>query len=113
MFTLPITPEFLTYLLAGLSALIFDWFPGLAAWFANLSEFKKRQLMAALLLGIVLTIYGGICGGLFSAPYTCDKTGLAELLQVFLLSAGINQGVHKLLQPSKIDPITWPANASL
>lgn len=111
MFNLSVSPDFLAYLLAGLVAILFDWFPGLAAWFASLSELKKRQVMAGLLLGIVLAIYAGICGQIFTAAYTCDKVGFAALVQVFLIAAGINQGVHQLFKPSKGDPITWKAAA--
>lgn len=100
MFTLDITPEFLSYLLAGLIAILFDWFPGLAAWFDDISELKKKQVMAGLLLIVVLIIYGGICGQIFTTTYTCDKAGFASLFEVFLIAVGINQGIHALTKPS-------------
>lgn len=43
MFQITVSPDFLAYLLAGLLAILFDWFPGLSAWFGQLSEPKKRQ----------------------------------------------------------------------
>jgi pilus assembly protein Flp/PilA len=102
MFALEITPEFLSYLLAGLVAILFDWFPWLAAWFDGISELKKKQVMAGLLLVVVLVIYGGICGQVFSTDYACDKAGFASLFEVFLISVGINQGIHALTKPGTV-----------
>jgi hypothetical protein len=82
MFALNITPEFLSYILAGAVAILFDWMPGLSAWYDGISELKKKQVMAGLLLVIVLAIYGGICGQIFSAEFTCDKTGFASMIQL-------------------------------
>jgi hypothetical protein len=100
MFSLNITPEFLSYILAGLVAILFDWLPGLSAWYDGISELKKKQVMAGLLLVIVLAIYGGICGQIFSAEFTCDKTGFASMIQVFLIAVGVNQGIHALIKPT-------------
>ncbi len=101
MFDIAVTPDFLSFILAGLTAIVFDWFPGLAGWYRTLSELKKRQIMAAVLLVIVLAVYLGSCTGIIAAGYSCDKAGFAELFQVFLVAIGINQGVHLLAQPSK------------
>ena len=104
MFTLSVTPDFLAYLLAGISAILFDWFPGLSSWFGNLTSLKKQQIMATLLLAIILLIYLGSCTGILAAGFTCDKTGFAALFQVYLISVGINQGVHLLSKPGQSVP---------
>lgn len=100
MFSITVSPDFLAYLLAGLAAILFDWFPGLSAWFDQLSEVKKKQVMAVLLLCIVLVIYVGSCAGIFASGYACDRIGFAALAQVLFVSVGINQGAHLLLKPS-------------
>jgi Flp pilus assembly pilin Flp len=102
MFNLNVTPEFLSYLAAGLLSILFDWLPGLAAWFDGVSELKKKQIIAALLLVIVLALYGGICSQIFSTAYTCDKAGFASLFEVLLISVGINQGIHALTKPTMV-----------
>jgi hypothetical protein len=101
MFNLSVTPDLLAYLLAGLAAILFDWFPGLSVWYGGLSELKKRQLMAALLLGIVLAIFSAGCAGVLSAGFGCDRSGFAALVQIYLIATGVNQGAHALFKPSK------------
>ena len=101
MFNLSVTPELLAYLLSGLAAILFDWFPGLSAWYTTLSELKKRQLMAALLLGIVLAIFAAGCAGVLSAGFGCERSGFAALVQIYLIATGVNQGAHALFKPSK------------
>lgn len=113
MFNLSVTPEFLAYLLAGLLALLFDWFPKLSAWFDTLSPLKKQQIIGLLLAVIVAVIFGGICAGLFTSTYACDKAGIAALVQIWLICVGINQGVHALTKPGldvKLARSNRPAN---
>jgi pilus assembly protein Flp/PilA len=102
MFQLSVTPEFLAYVLAGLVAILFDWFPKLSDWFGALSELKKRQFMGALLALIVLVVFGGSCYGLFETGLACDQVGLAVLVQTWLIAVGINQGLHSLTKPGKV-----------
>ncbi len=105
MFELSVTPDLLAYIFAGLAAVLFDWFPGLSTWYGNLSELKKRQVMGAVLVVVLGIIYGGVCVKVFTSQISCDATGLAALVQVLLISLGINQGVHLLTKPeSKIVP---------
>ena len=113
MFQISITPEFLAYLLAGLVAVLFDWFPGLMTWFGNLSELKKRQFMGVLLGVIVLLIFGGSCWGIFTSGFTCDKLGFASLVQVYLIAVGVNQGLHLLTKPSKDTELNRRIEAAL
>jgi len=121
MFSISINAELLTYLLAALSAAVFDWFPGVAGWFDGLSALKKQQFMGLLLAGIVLLIYGGTCAGVFSTGYgsqagsgtiSCDKSGFAALVQVYLLAVGINQGVHLLGKPGRVPRGRMPSQKS-
>ena len=99
MFELPITPEFLSFLLAGLVAILFDWFPGLTGWYDPLSPLKKKQIMAVVLAVIIAVIYGLGCAGII-AGLACTQSQIIELVNVYLVSIGINQGVHLLTKPS-------------
>lgn len=100
MFEIAVSPEFLTYLLAGLVAILFDWAPTLATWYDGLSVLKKQQFMGAILLGIVAVIFGGMCAGILVTGLACDKAGAASLIQIWLIAVGVNQGIHTLTKPS-------------
>lgn len=101
MFQMTISPELLAFILAGFTAVLFDWVPGLSEWFTALSESRKKQLMIALMAAITLSIYGGVCGGVFVTQISCNSAGFSVLMQIFLLSIGINQGVHLLTKPTQ------------
>jgi len=58
MFELNVSPDLLAYLLAGLVAVLFDWFPGLRERFDTLREMQKRTVMAVVLAVIVAGIFG-------------------------------------------------------
>lgn len=101
MFELQITPELLAMIVAGLLAILFDWFPKLSPWFDGLSDLKKRQLMGALLFATVLVIYGGLCINLFSSlVYACNQVSLAELINVAFLVIFTNQSIHIMFKPT-------------
>ena len=105
MFELSVTPELMAFVFSGLAAILFDWFPGLSVWYDRLSELKKRQVMGTVLVVILAVIYGGVCTNVFVSQIGCDKPGLAVLVQVLLVSLGINQSVHLLTKPvSKTEP---------
>ncbi len=105
MFNFTVTPEILAYVLAALLALVFDWFPVISTWYGKLSETRKKQFMIAALLVVSAGLYGGVCAGIFITQYSCDKAGMSGLFQVYLISIGINQGVHKLFKPTT--PNVW------
>jgi len=113
VFNLSVSPDLLSYVLAALAAILFDWFPGLSSWYTNLSEMKKRQVMAALLLGIVLLIYAGSCAGILVTGMSCDKLGFAALIQIYLVAIGINQGAHALFKPASNNPVAWRKGSDL
>jgi len=48
---------------AALLSLVFNLFPSSESWFANLPTLGKRGIMALLVLGWTLFIYGMACAG--------------------------------------------------
>jgi len=96
---LSVTPESLTMILAGLLAVIFDWFPGLSPWYGALSRLKKQQMMIILLALIVSAVFAGTCAGWFETGFACSRQSLPQLLQYVLAAAGANQAVHLLTRP--------------
>jgi hypothetical protein len=101
MFAIDVNPEILTIIATGLLAVIFDWSPVLAAWYDKLSRIKKKQVMAALLIAVVLCIHAATCYGIFQTGLACGKSGFAELIYSMLVAIGVNQGTHLLLKPVK------------
>ena len=99
LFNLALTPEALSILLAGLLAILFDWFPGLAAWFDGLSRLKKQQVMLGLLGLVVAGVFAGSCLGWFETGLACARQSLPTLLEYILIAAGANQAVHLLTKP--------------
>jgi hypothetical protein len=101
MFDLAVTPELLSYLLAGLVAILFDWFPVLNAWYGDLSSLKKQQIMAGMLAVIVAVIYGLGCAGILGGM-TCDQGQIAVLVKIYFVAIGVNQGMHMLTKPTGV-----------
>lgn len=101
MYTFTVTPEFLLVLVAGVLALAFDYFPGLAKWFDTLAAAAKRQLNAALVIGIAAILYAGTCFGLFVTNLICSGKGAFDLLYIVFLAVSVNQGVHLFAKPTK------------
>ena len=101
LFKLGITPQSLTMILAGVMALVFDWFPKVAPWYDGLSPLKKRQLMVGVLISIVGLIEVGACYGYFDTGLVCTTDSIPVLLTYILEAAGVNQAVHLLTKPTK------------
>lgn len=101
MFEFPVTPELLLVVVAGLLALLFDYFPGVAHWFDQLDAVQKRLVNAGLVLGSALVIFGGQCFGLFLTNIACTVIGAFDLLYIVFLAVSANQAVHALLKPTR------------
>jgi hypothetical protein len=96
MYQVNVNPELLATLLALVVAVAFDWFPGLRVWFDNLREMQKKTVMAGILAGIVLAIYGLGRAGVLAG----QVPDLPALVQMYLVCIGINQGAHLLFKPA-------------
>jgi hypothetical protein len=87
-----------TMIAAALISLLVEWSPGVDVWWHALSETKKKQLMAA---AVMLLSAGSV--GVQCAAKNCpaDPWGtLGNVILVFLLSAGAQQGIHRLTRRS-------------
>lgn len=100
MYEFNVTPELLLIVVAGLLALVFDYFPGIAQWFDALSNAAKRQLNAGLVLGAAVVMFIGTCLALFTTNLVCTTKGTFDLLYIVFLAVGVNQGVHALFKPT-------------
>lgn len=100
LFRLALNPESLSLILAGLLALIFDWFPGLAPRFDRLNPLTKRLVMTGLLAVVTAAIFAAGCTGWLETGVACAWTNLPLLVQYILAAAGVNQAVHLLAKPA-------------
>lgn len=100
MYEFSVTPEFLLVLVAGLLALVFDYFPVVAKWFDGLEPSEKRLLNAGLVAGFAAVIFAGQCMGWFITNLICTVKGLLDLLYIVFLAISVNQGVHFGFRPS-------------
>ena len=100
MYEFTVTPEFLLVIVAGLLALMFDYFPGVAKWFDALSVEMKRQWNAVLVIGTAAVIFAGTCFAIFITNLVCTAKGSLDLLYICFLAITVNQGVHALLKPT-------------
>lgn len=101
MYEFTVTPEFLVVIVAGLLALVFDYFPGLAKWYDAKTPDEKRQLMALLVIGATVLIFAGQCFGLFLTNLICTVKGGFDALYIIFLTVTVNQGVHALFKPTE------------
>lgn len=99
LFQMTLTPENLSILLAGVLAVAFDWFPGLAPWFDTLSRARKQQIMLALLVLLASGLFAAACRGWLELGLPCVRESLPLLLQTILEAAGVNQALHLLVKP--------------
>lgn len=100
MYQFTVTAEFLVLIVAGLLALVFDYFPPVAQWYDALNEAQKRQVMAALVIGTAVVIFAGQCFLIFVTNIECSTKGAFDLLYIVFLAIGVNQGVHALFKPT-------------
>jgi hypothetical protein len=94
------TADYLSGTLAVILSLAFSYIPKLNTWFAALEPEIKRLIMLGLLALIAGVSYGLACWGVLAdltgIELTCDKTGLFELLRVFVMAIIANQGIYSL-----------------
>jgi uncharacterized membrane protein len=106
MFELAITPELLSYVLATVVAVVLDWFPKVREWFDLFSDSQKKFIMALVLGAVVASIYALGCFEIL-ANMTCDRAQVTRLVEIYLVSVGVNQGVHALTKPKNSTAMDW------
>lgn len=101
MFEFEVTSEFLTILVAGALAILFDYFPWIAEWFDGQKESTKKLLNVGLLVVFAGVLFGGDCAGWFVTNLVCTTKGFFDTLYIVFLALGVNYGVHKATKPSE------------
>lgn len=90
-----ITPEFLAMVAGAVLSLAFSYIPGLKSLYDPLSGVWKRVVMAGLLLVVALVLFGLGCAGIVGGV-SCDKSGVIQLVSVFIAALMANQSTYLL-----------------
>lgn len=85
---------------AAILSLAFNYAPGLAEWYDDISEIGKRQIMAALIILGAVGVFLGQCFNIFYTNLACTQAGALDMAYYIFLAAGVNQGVHLMTRPS-------------
>jgi hypothetical protein len=93
-------------LIAGAAlSLAFSYLPGLHERFAALDPTRKRLVLLGLLVLSAAGVYGLSCLGWglrWGLVLTCDRDGLAGLLEQLLLAVIASQGVYAISPPRPV-----------
>lgn len=84
-------------------SLAFSFIPSLNTKYAGLTAEWKRLIMLGLLLIVAAAAYGVTCLGWFDVGLTCDKAGISQLVQAFVLAVIANQSTYSITpQPKSV-----------
>jgi hypothetical protein len=89
-----------TMIAAAVISLLVEWSPRISLWWHALSETKKKQLMAAAIMILSIGSVGVKCAYYKSCPAD-PLARVGNIVLIFLLSAGAQQGLHRLTKRSK------------
>lgn len=95
------TDQTLSATAAILLSLMFTYIPTLADRYNTYNATHKRLIMLACLVTITAAISALSClsvGAYFGVTVTCDKSGIAGLVNTFILAVVANQGTF-LISP--------------
>ena len=101
MYEFTVNSDLLLGIISVFLAVLFDWVPVTATWFDRQPEGTKKMLNAGLLFLAAAVLYAGQCGGIFKTNYVCDTKGALDLVVLWGIAVGINQGIHFGTKPSK------------
>jgi hypothetical protein len=92
------SPEYLSYLVGVVLALLFAYFPGLAGWFNGKPADVKRLLMLVFTFLTAAGVYGYVCLGLGAVTdVVCTQAGAIALGKVWIATIIANQAAYALL----------------
>ena len=97
------TSEMLGIYAGSILSLVFSYVPGLNEKYNVLDGTAKRLIMLLLLALAVAGIFAVACLGLagdFGLSATCDKSGVLELVKLFVAAVIANQATYSI-SPTK------------
>jgi hypothetical protein len=104
-----ITPDWALALYVAITSLIFDYFPGLAAWFDLLAVEKKRLITLASVIVITAVAITGSCLGWWLTNLVCNTASIIRILIDLIMAVAVMYGFHKATKPSPaLKQTMWP-----
>lgn len=89
------TPEVIAVVAGALMAVLFNYVPGLAGWFAKLDSTYKRLFMLGAAIITVGAIFGLACANIV-VGIACDKYGALRLVLALFLWVMSNQSADRI-----------------
>jgi hypothetical protein len=93
------TPEQLGAYAGIVLSLALFYIPGLNDWYSAQIPQKQAGIMALLLLGATLVIFGLSCANWYTTV-SCDYAGAKQLVSVFIAALIANQSTYMLVRKS-------------
>lgn len=97
----PITVSSLALNVAALFTILFDYFPGLAAWYDKQSVADKRKIAVVVAIVIVGAVLGLTCAKVVSSNLVCTTSGIWDVITNIVLAFVVGQGVHQGIRPTE------------
>jgi len=91
-----LTPQLLGGIAGIVLSLAFSYIPWLNVKFAELAPDLKRLILLGVLLATTLTIYALNCEGIIDTGLACDRTGIIQLITIFISTLIANQSAFSL-----------------
>ena len=82
-------------------ALLFDYFPGLAAWFDKLSADVKRTVTVITAVLVVVIAFTLTCFGVVATNLACTQAGAWDVLTGIIYVIVVQYAVHNATKPSR------------
>ena len=97
LFSVVLTPEWLTLAAGAVLSLAFSFVPGLNVWYAAKSETFKKWFMVGMLCAVSGVLITSMCLSVIVIEgLTCSEIGIGTFLETLLLAILANQGVYGL-----------------
>ena len=86
---------------AVLLSLVFSYIPGLRVAYGKLSTEAKRLIMLGLLVLVCAAVFALQCWSIITTNLTCNKQGVIDLVQLFIVALVSNQGTYLITPQAK------------
>jgi len=84
-------------------SLLFEYMPGLHAWYNALTDNWQKVIMLCVILLVVAGAFGLSCAGWVSV-FACTGSGAREAVLAFIAAIVANQSTHRILPKIDLTP---------
>ena len=94
---------FLTALVAGTMAIIFNKVPKAKLWFDKKSPDEKRNWMVGFVVFTAVALFSLDCASLLDTNLVCEPRDIVNLLYAIMFGGAVNQTAHNLSNTRTIE----------